>query len=121
MKALHRQGYGKHFAKGKTIIAHRWAWEIVNGPIPDGLLVCHKCDVTSCVNPDHLFIGTQKENLKDCRDKGRWHGMNQFIKKTHCLRGHPLSGDNLYLHRGKRHCRACRAADDRARKLAKRA
>ena len=51
--------------------AHRVAWILANGPIPDGMLVCHKCDVPECVNPDHLFIGTHKDNARDCASKGR--------------------------------------------------
>jgi len=49
----------------------RWIWEYRNGPIPQGLVVCHKCDTPSCVNPDHLFIGTQAMNLRDAAAKGR--------------------------------------------------
>jgi hypothetical protein len=51
--------------------AHRIAWIITYGPIPDNLLCCHKCDVRLCCRPDHLFLGTYKQNYDDCRDKGR--------------------------------------------------
>lgn len=51
--------------------AHRVAWELCRGPIPDGLKVCHTCDVPRCCNPAHLFIGTQQDNLADARRKGR--------------------------------------------------
>ena len=63
--------YGCLYVNGKTVLAHRYAWENVNGKIPDGLIVCHKCDNGLCINPNHLFIGTHKDNMQDCSRKGR--------------------------------------------------
>jgi HNH endonuclease len=60
-------GYGRF----NQTQAHRFSWELVHGPIPDGLQACHKCDVRACVNPEHIFIGTQSDNLRDMVQKGR--------------------------------------------------
>jgi hypothetical protein len=68
---LRENGYGYHAFNGKKEQAHRISWEIYKGPIPQGKFVLHKCDVRPCVNPDHLFIGTQKDNIQDCIQKGR--------------------------------------------------
>ena len=63
-------GYGT-FRNGSMVLAHRYSWELHNGPIPEGLYVCHKCDNPGCVRPAHLFTATQGENIKDCIRKGR--------------------------------------------------
>jgi hypothetical protein len=66
-----RSGYGVIKINHKLISTHRFSYELHNGSIPNGLLVCHSCDNSLCVNPEHLFIGTYSDNMKDCRDKGR--------------------------------------------------
>src|SRR5665213_1780411 len=71
IRSKHKQGYGNLNFKHKPNLAHRVCWEIYKGEIPEGLNVCHLCDVPSCCNPEHLFLGTQKDNMKDCLIKGR--------------------------------------------------
>lgn len=76
-RAWQRYGQFAIYSDGRTVNfrAHRLAWLLLNGPIPEGMNVLHRCDNTNCVNPNHLFVGTQKENVEDQRTKGRlWYG-----------------------------------------------
>lgn len=65
------RGYGRAFYQGKTWRAHRLAYTLAIGPIPVGKIVCHRCDNRACVRPDHLFIGSVRDNHHDCMGKGR--------------------------------------------------
>ena len=84
-----RQGYGNFSVRGEnntftSTRAHRYAWQLVNGDIPTGMFVCHRCDTPSCVRPDHMFLGTQKDNLRDAVAKGRHASQrNHYHGKTH--------------------------------------
>jgi hypothetical protein len=66
-----KDGYGVFTAWGRPQRAHRVAWILNRGSIPEGMLVCHHCDNPPCVNPDHLFLGTHLDNVSDCKEKGR--------------------------------------------------
>jgi len=109
-------GYGQFSLNDRITRAHRAAWLLYRGDIPAGRLVLHRCDVRCCVNPNHLFLGSHKDNMRDCITKGRFRagrgggpkGSNVY-PQTHCKRGHPFSGDNLYISPGskRRFCREC--------------
>jgi HNH endonuclease len=117
-------GYGSFRMDGRQQGAHRVAYVLFRGPIPDGLTIDHLCRVPGCVNPDHLEAVTMRENTLRGVSK-----VAQQARKTHCLRGHPLSGDNLWVRGGKRFCRTCAAlvhqpnrnARERAARAARRA
>ena len=70
-KSLNARGYGQMNVNGKNREMHRLGYEIFNGEISEGLYVLHKCDNRKCCNPDHLWLGTQKDNIQDMIKKGR--------------------------------------------------
>ena len=89
----------------KVLKAHRVSWTLHNGEIPAGFQVCHKCDIPGCVNPRHLFIGTNSDNQLDSVSKQRHH----CTKKTHCASGHAFDAINTYIApSGQRACNECR-------------
>lgn len=98
-----KAGYGSLMVRGKAIRAHRFAWEVANAsPIPPGMFVCHRCDNPPCVNPKHLFLGTDADNVADRVAKGR--SINGPMRRTKCPNGHPYDATDS---RGFRTCRAC--------------
>jgi hypothetical protein len=105
------KGYGKIGIHGKTQRAHRVSWMLFNhSNISSKDLILHKCDVPSCVNPDHLYVGDAKQNGKDRDSRGR----NFYLKKTHCDRGHEFTPKNTHKYKNKRVCRLCKAARARS-------
>lgn len=76
-------GYGAFDLKGKKYLAHRIAWFLENGPIPDGMLICHDCDNPPCKNVNHFFLGTSKDNTVDAAKKGRMATGKRNGKYTH--------------------------------------
>ena len=83
LRSLNNKGYGKFAtSRGGWVLAHRVAWAIAYGEIPDGLCVLHKCDNRRCVNAKHLFLGTKGDNARDRDAKGRtWIGEQQTQAK----------------------------------------
>ncbi len=99
----------KREGKSKNVQTHRYIWEKANGPIPDGLAVCHLCNNPACVRPDHLEVGTRSHNMR----YSILHGNNKQSRKTHCVHGHLYNEENTYWKISKRtgfktrDCKAC--------------
>lgn len=87
LKATHYKGYGELRFNGKKDKAHRVAYILANGNIPEGMQVLHHCDTPPCINPKHLFLGTNTDNAKDSVKKGRSH-LNRLGRKGE---EHPLA------------------------------
>lgn len=114
--AVNNMGYGMILVGGrggKLTLAHRLAWELSHGPVPQGALVLHKCDTPSCVNERHLFLGDQFANMADMVQKGR----SKSARMTHCKHGHERTADSCYVYTSPKReirCKAC-VADRAAR------
>jgi hypothetical protein len=100
------KGYGLIRFGGRKRGAHRLSYETWVGPIPDGLFVLHRCDNRRCINPDHLFLGTARDNAVDMVRKGRH--VCPTSQRTHCPQGHPYDAENTRLtSSGRRECKIC--------------
>lgn len=113
-------GYGQFAVSrrlGKPLAAHRVSFVIHVGPIPKGMFVLHRCDIPACVNPQHLFLGNQKDNMQDRIAKGRQpKGYKHKNPKTQCSRGHRWTKENTRLRPGRRYCNACNTERSRERR-----
>ena len=89
-------GYGHFTMKGKTILAHRYSWELRHGPIPKHKVVCHQCDNPACINPDHLFLGSLKDNSRDMVKKKRCHPRHGVTHPCHKLTEDEVRKIRLY-------------------------
>jgi len=102
--------YGQGWFQGRRQLVHRIVWQLKNGQIPSEMCVLHKCDNGLCCRPSHLWLGTYFDNTQDRIKKG----IPTHSTGTHCLRGHPFSGDNLYVRpTGHQACKTCRRDNQR--------
>lgn len=104
-------GYGLHRVGPLRVPAraHRLAYQLANGPVPAGQVVDHLCRNRACVNPAHMEIVSNAENVRRGRAGARWAEIQ--TSRTHCVNGHEYTPENTYMRRGKwRTCRACAAA-----------
>lgn len=116
---LDRKGYGKMTVDRRTRIVHRTVWIERHGPVPaDKPFILHRCDNRRCIADDHLWPGTNRENVADMLAKGRFVG-NRYGEKTHCLRGHPFDEANTVRTEKGRKCKTCRREYDREYKRAR--
>lgn len=113
---VNSQGYGLFWLKDRKVLAHRLAYEMATGPIPDGLTIDHLCRTTRCVCPSHLEAVTHRENVRRGTSPAAIAG-----QRASCARGHVYDDANTYItRRGGRDCRACHRERERRRRIRRR-
>jgi len=111
--AMNQFGYGRARLGGKRMVAHRAAYILACGPVPDDLELDHLCRVRCCINPAHLEPVSKVVNVR--RGSAGQTAGRRAATRTHCPHGHPYSGDNLFVRpSGARECRTCMRARHRA-------
>ena len=107
-------GYGSFFADNKLRRSNQWAYLLFVGEIPDGVCVCHKCNNPECTNPEHLYLATKVQNIKDAwRD-----GLCKPFRKSHCIKGHKFTKKSVRVYKvGKYLQRYCIACEKERRRL----
>lgn len=113
-------GYGHIGINKKSCLAHRVAWELERGPIPDGLVLRHKCDTPACVRVSHLLLGTHSDNSQDMVNRNRQTILTGEkhpgfgVYREFCAKGHPMTPDNVIITGDARRCLICYRASNRA-------
>lgn len=112
-KGITTNGYSRITINGKQIQAHRWVWELLNGPIDEGMVIDHMCSNRKCILPSHLRVISQQQNIMA--------GKHNIDNRSHCNQGHPFIKENIMIRKsGKRECAECNRIRARA-KYAKKA
>ena len=101
-----KRGYGYTYVRGIAIGAHRISFAAFRSGNAHELLTCHHCDNPACVNPHHMFLGTDKENMQDMVKKGRANS-GRFATRTHCKRGHKFTPETTTVSGKSRWCKIC--------------